>query len=564
MGVIKSSKTLFFTTSPRSPKKLIPEITLLVDGFSGQSWSGNEQVQEKFARTLADATTFEGNTSKKYSAFSARDRITRSPQGLGFVNLSPTIQLTDAGKEFIYGSRPHEIFFRQLLKFQLPSPYHKEGRKIKGTFWVRPYLEIIRLIRDLEYLTPDEFRIFALQLTDYRKYEIVKNQILSFRGEKEKRKGQYKKFVDEVANQEIFKIYTKEIETGNIETRETTTSDVKSFIRKEKSNMRDYADACFRYFRFTEMFMSDGRSIRIAPDKVPEIDFVLETVPREPAYIDDITAFKDYLFDAEQPRLYVDDRDNLENMLMRHFSYTKRELSGKTINELKDLRDRSVQAKRTAIVQKQTEELKSYALYQEVIDTYNEILSDEIYDAPLFLEWNTWRAMTMLDGGSIKGNFKIDDLGRPISTAQGNMPDIECDYGTFALSVEVTLQRGQRQYESEGEPVTRHYAQLQKAKGKTTYCLFIAPSINRATWAHFFGLNQIKNITAYGGKPKIVPLELDSFMRLIENSYTNEGVPHAQEVQNFLQTAIDEIENSIDEIDWRKRISACADRWLVA
>lgn len=549
MGVIKSSKTLFFTTSPRSPKKLIPEITLLVDGFSGQSWSGNEQVQEKFARTLADATTFEGNTSKKYSAFSARDRITRSPQGLGFVNLSPTIQLTDAGKEFIYGSRPHEIFFRQLLKFQLPSPYHKEGRKIKGTFWVRPYLEIIRLIRDLEYLTPDEFRIFALQLTDYRKYEIVKNQILSFRGEKEKRKGQYKKFVDEVANQEIFKIYTKEIETGNIETRETTTSDVKSFIRKEKSNMRDYADACFRYFRFTEMFMSDGRSIRIAPDKIPEIDFVLETVPREPAYIDDITAFKDYLFDAEQPRLYVDDRDNLENMLMRHFSYTKRELSGKTINELKDLRDRSVQAKRTAIVQKQTEELKSYALYQEVIDTYNEILSDEIYDAPLFLEWNTWRAMTMLDGGSIKGNFKIDDLGRPISTAQGNMPDIECDYGTFALSVEVTLQRGQRQYESEGEPVTRHYAQLQKAKGKTTYCLFIAPSINRATWAHFFGLNQIKNITAYGGKPKIVPLELDSFMRLIENSYTNEGVPHAQEVQNFLQTAIDEIENSIDEID---------------
>lgn len=442
MGVIKSSKTLFFTTSPRSPKKLIPEITLLVDGFSGQSWSGNEQVQEKFARTLADATTFEGNTSKKYSAFSARDRITRSPQGLGFVNLSPTIQLTDAGKEFIYGSRPHEIFFRQLLKFQLPSPYHKEGRKIKGTFWVRPYLEIIRLIRDLEYLTPDEFRIFALQLTDYRKYEIVKNQILSFRGEKEKRKGQYKKFVDEVANQEIFKIYTKEIETGNIETRETTTSDVKSFIRKEKSNMRDYADACFRYFRFTEMFMSDGRSIRIAPDKIPEIDFVLETVPREPAYIDDITAFKDYLFDAEQPRLYVDDRDNLENMLMRHFSYTKRELSGKTINELKDLRDRSVQAKRTAIVQKQTEELKSYALYQEVIDTYNEILSDEIYDAPLFLEWNTWRAMTMLDGGSIKGNFKIDDLGRPISTAQGNMPDIECDYGTFALSVEVTLQRG--------------------------------------------------------------------------------------------------------------------------
>ena len=87
--------------------------------------------------------------------------------------------LTEAGESFIHGNRPHEIFLRQLLKFQLPSPYHKEGSKIKGTFWGRPYLEIIRLIRDLDHLTPDEFRIFALQLTDYRNYEAVKNQIIS-------------------------------------------------------------------------------------------------------------------------------------------------------------------------------------------------------------------------------------------------------------------------------------------------------------------------------------------------------------------------------------------------
>lgn len=564
MGVIKSSRTLFFTTSPRSPKKLIPEIALLVDNFSGRTWSGNAQIQEEFARALASATTFEGDTSKKYSAFSARDRITRSPQGLGFVNLFPAIELTDAGEAFIHGNRPQEIFSRQLLKFQLPSPYHKEGRKIKGTFWVRPYLEIIRLIRDLNYLTPDEFRIFALQLTDYRNYEAIKSKIIAFRNEKVKHKGRYKKFVDVVANREISQIYAMEIETGNIATRESQTNDVRSFISKEKRNMRDYADACFRYFRFTEMFVSDGRSIQIAADKISEIDFILRTVPREPINIDNVTKFKSYLFDSTQPRLYTDDRNNLEDTLMRHFSYTRRELLGKTIDELKDLRDSSVQAKRAAIIQRQTEELKSYALYQEVIDTYNEILSDKVYDAPLFLEWNTWRAMTMLDGGTIKGNFKIDDSGRPTSTAQGNMPDIECDYDTFALSVEVTLQRGQRQYESEGEPVTRHYAQLQKASGKTTYCLFIAPSINRATWAHFFGLNQIRNITAYGGKPKIVPLELDSFMRLIENSYANDGVPQPQDVQRFLQTAIDEIKNSIDEVDWSNRISAYVDKWLVA
>ena len=50
---------------------------------------------------------------------------------------------------------------------------------------------------------------------------------------------------------------------------------------------------------------------------------------------------------------------------MRHFSYTKRELSEKTIEELKDLRDSAVQAKRTAIIQKQTEELKSQEGYDK-------------------------------------------------------------------------------------------------------------------------------------------------------------------------------------------------------
>lgn len=564
MGVIKRSRTLFFTTSPRSPKKLIPEISLLVDNFSGQIWSGNESLQKTFASVLAGASTFEGETSKKYTSFSARDRITRSPQGLGFVDLSPVVSLTDAGDAFIHGKRPHEVFLRQLLKFQLPSPYHKEGQKIKGTFWGHPYLEIIRLIRDLGYLTPDEFRIFALQLTDYRKFDAIKAAIITFRADKEKHAGQYKRFLDYVITQEISRIYSEEIKTGDISTRESKTTDVKSFISKEKRNMRDYADACFRYFRFTEMFASDGKSIRISPDKLSEIDFILETVPREPVFVDNIEEYKKYLFNAATPRLYTDDRGNVEDTLMRNFSYSKRELSGKSIEELKDIRDEAVQRKRTAIIEKQTEELKSYALYQEVVDTYNEILSDEVYDAPLFLEWNTWRAMTMLDGGTIKGNFKVDDSGRPISTAQGNMPDIECDYGTFSLSVEVTLQRGQRQYESEGEPITRHYAQLQKTSGKTNYCLFIAPNISKATWAHFFGLNQIKNIAAYGGKPRIIPLELDSFMKLVENSYVCRDTPSPADVQKFLQSAISEIDNSDDENDWRDRISAQVDAWLAA
>ena len=179
------------------------------------------------------------------------------------------------------------------------------------------------------------------------------------------------------------------------------------------------------------------------------------------------------------------------------------------------------------------------------------------------LEYNTWRAMTMLDGGNIKGNFKFDDVGQPLSTASGNMPDIECDYEDFVLSVEVTMQQGQRQYESEGEPVARHFGQMKKRTGKEAYGLFIAPTINKACLAHFFALNKI-GISYYGGKTKIIPLELDQFMRLVENSYNYHTQPTPHNIRQFLDEVMRQEELSTDENDWNDRIQNCVAQWLAA
>ena len=82
-------------------------------------------------------------------------------------------------------------------------------------------------------------------------------------------------------------------------------------------------------------------------------------------------------------------------------------------------------------------DLRTYKEYNDVMTIFTDIKSDSLYDAPLMLEWNTWRAMTMLDGGNVKANLKWDDRGQPMSTAQGNMADIICDYGDFGLAVEV-------------------------------------------------------------------------------------------------------------------------------
>ena len=203
---------------------------------------------------LAQSDFFEGGGSKKDKAFSARDRITRAPKSLGFINLKPCIELTDAGREFIFGKRPQEIFLRQLLKFQIPSPYHVPTKAVK--FFVKPYLEIMRLIRDLRGISFDELKIFGMTLTDYRNYDSVLEKIRSFR----ETGGRYEEKAYTALNNILEEIYSEDIATGRTKTRETADASLKKFLRTKRHNVRDYADACFRYLRYTQLFAISQRN----------------------------------------------------------------------------------------------------------------------------------------------------------------------------------------------------------------------------------------------------------------------------------------------------------------
>ncbi len=138
-----NSRLLFVTTSPRTPEKIIPEIKLLADNFSGQVW--NYDTQTRFMELLRDENSFHGEGFRNPD-FSARDRINRAPKSLGFVRLKPDIALTEAGEELLSAADKADVFLRQLLKFQLPSPYHRLS-KDAACFNVKPFLEILRLVR---------------------------------------------------------------------------------------------------------------------------------------------------------------------------------------------------------------------------------------------------------------------------------------------------------------------------------------------------------------------------------------------------------------------------------
>ena len=171
MAII-NNPTLFFPTSPRSPLKMRPEMKLLVDKFKGRRWERNRELQLEFAKELAASAYFEGSASESNPDFSARDRITRGPKSLGLVSLD-VIDFTQPGLNFYDEDLATETFLRQLMKFQLPSPFHVISKKVKKTFCVRPYLEILRLIHRLGRLTFDELMLFGMQLTDYHDFDRI-------------------------------------------------------------------------------------------------------------------------------------------------------------------------------------------------------------------------------------------------------------------------------------------------------------------------------------------------------------------------------------------------------
>ena len=559
MAYLKS-KTLFFTTSPRTPLKMIPEIEILEKYFEGQIW--NMEVQIKFIEKLVEGKDFKGEGSEKEMAFSARDRINRAPKALGFVDLKPTIHLTEPGRNLISGKRTEEVLLRQLLKFQLPSPYHKETEKFKGTFEVKPYLEIFRLIYTLGTISFDELMIFGMQLTHYSKFDNIIAEIKQFRRMKAYAKTSYKVFKGEYLRKEIEKIYQNDIDTGNTKIRESKDKSLDKFVRTKANNLRDYTDACFRYLRATGLveISQRGYSLSIMPEKRMEVEFFLNNIDRKPIYIDNEEKYKEYLFDASLPILYSDDRARLIKQVSE-FLEIKEDLKTKTTEQIKDKLAEVIQNRKDKILELQIKNLKEYREYNDIMTMFSDIKANLLYDTPLMLEWNTWRAMTMIDGGEIKANLKLDDKGQPMSTAQGNIADIICDYGDFGLTVEVTMQSGQKQYETEGESVSRHLAKLKKEIGKDAYCLFIAPKINEACIAYFYTLHKV-NIAFYGGQSVIVPLELDVFMHMIEQSYRASYVPNAKQIKELFLYSLEQSKKAKDENEWYKKVKDKALNWL--
>ena len=445
--------------------------------------------------------------------------------------------------------RPKDVFLKQLVKWQYPSSQHK-GSQYPETNWnIRPFVFFLKVLYKLQCnnnagLTKLELAMFILIATKDSELDDVVNKILNYRAEllNYTTSNSRKEFTDKL----FFELYSDAF--GNINTvREGKSANTnQSAIRTKMRNALDVADATFRYFSFTGLFSSKGNKLILNDNRKDEIIEIItsnyfnknynniEKFHEEfgnPSYpffsIDNITSLRNKILECNNKNLEIiktisidfpnvsDEETNLNNLMIKS--------STSDIEILKDI----LYAQREINLDLQKKllqvEFKNPEKIQELIDLFNLYYSkatvlkeamDErfIANKNTVLEYLTLNGFIAL-GGALNyiNNYTIDESLQPISHAAGNQSDVEIDYDNFFILGEVTTSKGKTQYQMEGEPVTRHFANKLSEinqQGKELYCVFIAPTLNSNTIHEFAYVNSKKNYN-------IVPITIKQFINIL-------------------------------------------------
>ncbi len=575
------SRTWYVPCSPRSPEKIAPELGVLaqLEGvpWRERDWSGALIHQVAFANSLRQLETFEGNISARDPAFSARDRLApMQTYGFAYVDSQGRMRITAAGNRLIAGIRTQELFLKQLLKWQYPSWQHGGSPRTKSHYppasqmSIFPFAETLRACRELEGLSKEEIAIFLLPVFNSADVSAAIQAILDFRLALGERQGRPRKeFVRDQHRERFAMIYAQEINTGKISTRESPTATADAFLRKKMRNSLDVADAVIRYFRATGLFTlsADFHGLRISPLHRAEVDHILDRMTFTPVdFYNDVDLFYSYFGNPDTPLLPWEEHAQLIERAVA-LGLPEQKVQRFSVVELKDAIEQREYGQKAMRLERYIADIQSAEWVPDILEMFRRIRQKEVVDPPLFLEWNTWRALAALDDcREARPNFTLDDDLQPYSHAPGNKADVEVEYNdTFAVLVEVTLQGGAKQYDTEGEPVTRHigrfqWQERQKPKPRAVYGLFIAPSINPNTQHYFYVHMKHMPNPDFGGLVNIIPLTLDQFMDIFQFCKSLPAFRRTM-LRDLLDCLVGLKDSTSDGNEWRQQIPVTIEAW---
>lgn len=500
--------------------------------------------------------------SKGYEDPPMRGRTSFKPlEKLLFAYINPDdrlVRITPVGRELLNPETDFgEMVLRSLVKWQLPNPLETRSFPARLGYRIKPFvgtLHLIRRVNDLcegqglnaTGLSFDEFNAFVPTLIDWEKISEVAEKIVAIR----------------IACRSIPRS-EREVLRNRLTEEYLADFDLR--------HIRDYGDNTRRYFRLTRYirFRGDGRFVDLEPRRSIEINALLATDDGSPQVFNNLQDYVEsvspILILQTNPNLVliyraiIDDIAQLDaaqaRQLEREYPVTAEEaVLSAAIASLRVIY-RDLQRREDTLVWQTAEKT------QECAQTLAG-LSQRGACTPEDLEYHIATALMSLDAArEVIPNYPVGEDNRPIYTAPGGVPDIECFYEGFNLACEVTLMRDSKQWISEGQPVLRHVQNFRHNHDGVTYGLFIAPVLHRDTVNHFwFGVKGVFE----GEEVTVFPLTIDKFARVLEtcaNFRANGGVVRIAEVAGLFNGLAAATVDCPDSRQWPGLLDAAVDAW---
>lgn len=549
-------------TTVRNPERIKAGLSLLKENFEGRVF--DKEAQASFFEILLEKGLIEGDPSQDRNRAASGRKWQSVCYKLGFVHRSQrvngVISITEAGNALLSNNVVEsDIFLRQLIKVQLPSPTEQrfDGAKIHPFYLV---LKVALALYDagMKPLSKDELGLFMQSAErDDQAQEVVKLI------------GDYRAMLGSIPG----KVGKSRYYLGQRATKAKA-------LKLEESTLEDYGDTTARYSVITGIFTFGGQqSLVIKEDRLNLVRAIVDDGP--PPILEGEELLKIF-HNPNLPALPTDDADFLKRDIAG-LAQRLDELSRQTKTEVSIASEQLVTNDATVLqLRRKREDLEQELIAKKEIQFYRfQCQPDQVENIkslfesikardtiggsdyrPAWAEWAVWR--TFLSINSIAGpisqtrGFKIDTELMPVHTAKGGYADLVFNYadGT-SLPVEITLNTGDNQYAAEREPVRRHALRLiESGEAQKVVGVFVAPTIQPRTAHDFYAAHSSGDYSAKLGviSLDIIPITIDQLCQLMPGQPM--GCRNYDELYKKLSDILALREASKDGNEWLDKINS--------
>jgi hypothetical protein len=510
-------------TTVRNPERIKAGLRILQEQFEGKVF--DLSAQREFFESLLSAGLIEGDPPQEANRAASGRKWQSVCNKLGLIQRSTRINgiitVTDAGNALLSDDTlESDIYLRQLLKVQLPSPTESNLDNAS----IHPFYLVLAISVELKELCMDglskeEIALFVQSSTNDRQVDEIVEKIKKYRSLRDAKEGKVNKrrfFLEQLANK-THELYG---DAANVQKART---------------LQDYSDTTARYSAITGIFGMGRQSIVIKEDQYNLAKAIVTTGPPP------ILSGDDFLDMFHNPMLPALPTDNTDFLLRDISTLVKRldELSkqtGSTKENRINVRSADILAlkRRREDLEQELISLKEIQFYhaqnnpeqvEDIRNLFESIKAREIIGGsdyrPAWAEWGVWRIFLSINTISNPVNqtrgFKLNSELYPTHHAKAGAADLCFEYkNNIVIPAEVTLATNERQFNMEGEAVKFHVKSVVEAnQGSTVIGVFTAPEIHVATAHEFFGAEFYSQKMGRVVKLDIVPLTFEQIESLL-------------------------------------------------